>query len=263
MGMITTNTSPANSNQGMGMSSNLRVIKGGLSGGDKKMWKFFKRMVKFRQMDFEVAIEQMIYLLIAPKTVYRKVYYHRQTKGQWARDDPAFFVLICFFISLASLAFSLVFSVSVPHAFRLLFSFLFIHFIIPGLVIATFTWWFSNKFLRVSSVHSVEQKVEWGFAFDLHCNSFIPVFFFLFLVQLLFIPILLKDNFFATFLGNTLYLVALIHYTFITYLGYNTLPFLQRTIIFLYPIFLYLVSYVVSLFFVNVSKAILGVYFTV
>jgi len=97
MGMITTNTSPANSNQGMGMSSNLRVIKGGLSGGDKKMWKFFKRMVKFRQMDFEVAIEQMIYLLIAPKTVYRKVYYHRQTKGQWARDDPAFFCVNLFF----------------------------------------------------------------------------------------------------------------------------------------------------------------------
>jgi hypothetical protein len=45
-------------------------------------------------MDFEVALWQMLYLCISPVKVYRSVYYHKQTRNRWARDDPAFVVLL-------------------------------------------------------------------------------------------------------------------------------------------------------------------------
>lgn len=36
---------------------------------------------------------------------YRHTSYHKQTKNQWARDDPAFFVVTCFLLTVASLAY--------------------------------------------------------------------------------------------------------------------------------------------------------------
>ena len=42
------------------------------------MPRFFKRLFKFPQMDFEMAIWEMWSLLIAPKKVFRSVYYHKR-----------------------------------------------------------------------------------------------------------------------------------------------------------------------------------------
>ena len=39
------------------------------------MPRFFKRMFKFPQMDFELAVWEMTSLMIAPKKVFRQVYY--------------------------------------------------------------------------------------------------------------------------------------------------------------------------------------------
>ena len=65
--------------------------------------------------------------------------------------------------------------------------------------------------------------MEWAYSFDIHCNSFIPVFVILYLLQFFFMPILLNANFsiLSTILGNTMYFVALVYYTYITFLGYN------------------------------------------
>ena len=43
-------------------------------------------------MDLESASWQMVTLCIDPKRVYKQTTYHKQTKNQWARDDPAFTV---------------------------------------------------------------------------------------------------------------------------------------------------------------------------
>jgi len=47
------------------------------------MPRFFKRLFKFPQMDFEMAIWEMTSLIIAPKKVFRSIYYHVSFK--WAR----------------------------------------------------------------------------------------------------------------------------------------------------------------------------------
>ena len=44
-------------------------------------------------MDFEFALWQAVYLIVNPQVVYRNFHYRKQTKNQYARDDPAFLVL--------------------------------------------------------------------------------------------------------------------------------------------------------------------------
>ena len=80
---------------------------------------------------------------------------------------------------------------------------------------------FCNRFLRVQTVHSAEQRVEWAYAFDVHCNGFVPVVLLLYVLQFFFMPILTRSSIIATLLGNTLYFVALSYYQYITFLGYS------------------------------------------
>ena len=78
-----------------------------------------------------------------------------------------------------------------------------------------------NRFLRTQGVHSVEQSLEWGYAFDVHCNAFVPILLILYVVQFFFMPILISNSVLSRILGNTMYFAALVHYAYITFLGYN------------------------------------------
>ena len=40
------------------------------------MPRFFKRLFKFPQMEFEMGIWEIMSLIIAPKKVFRQIYYH-------------------------------------------------------------------------------------------------------------------------------------------------------------------------------------------
>ena len=44
----------------------------------------------------------------------------------------------------------------------------------------------------------MEQRVEWLYAFDIHCNSFFPLFIMLYVVQLVLSPILLANGWAVT-----------------------------------------------------------------
>ena len=80
---------------------------------------------------------------------------------------------------------------------------------------------FANKFLKHSQVHAVEQNVEWAYAFDVHCNSFFPLYLITYVLHFFLLPILKMDNWFSLFIGNSMYLVAWIYYFYITFLGYH------------------------------------------
>ena len=70
-------------------------------------------------------------------------------------------------------------------------------------------------------VHSVDQSVEWAYAFDVHCNSFFPLFLITYVLQLIFLSIVTRDAWISLFLGNTMYFLAASYYTYITFLGYS------------------------------------------
>jgi UNC-50 family len=62
------------------------------------------------QLDMESACEQMVTLLsLHPARVYKTAYYRKQTKNQWARDDPAFALLQAAFSAAAAVAYGMAF----------------------------------------------------------------------------------------------------------------------------------------------------------
>ncbi|KAJ8662277.1 hypothetical protein O0I10_001970 [Lichtheimia ornata] len=221
-----------------------------------------RRLFRFPQMDFEFALWQMAYLLIAPRRVYRNIYYHKQTKNQWARDDPAFLVLLASLLCVSAVAWGLAYGLGMVGILRAMLFMVLVDFLLVGSLAATFTWFVSNRFLIMDTMaHAVEQKVEWAYAFDVHCNSFFPVFLITYVLQFFFMPVLKHDNWISLFFGNTIYFCAAVWYIYGTFLGFNALPFLAHTELFLYPILIGTILYVASLFGFNVSQNILTLYF--
>ena len=118
-----------------------------------------------------------------------------------------------------------------------------VDFALVGLLIATSAWFLTRRFLRGRRTVGVAsdvisgvggEELEFGYCFDVHCNSFFPVFVWLYVVQYFVMPLLMKKLWYvrirneqanllriSLFLGNTLYAVALIYYCYITFLGYN------------------------------------------
>ncbi|CAG5076076.1 Similar to Unc50: Protein unc-50 homolog (Rattus norvegicus) [Cotesia congregata] len=139
-------------------------------GGASKCYKYLRKLLKFEQMDFEFAMWQIIYLLVSPQKVYRNFKNRKQTKLQFARDDPAFLVLLSCWLLISSLAFALVLKLGFLQFIKFLLYSTFVDCIGVGLCTATLFWFISNKYLR----HDTTQDVEWGYAFDIHLNAFFP-----------------------------------------------------------------------------------------
>ncbi|GAA5920714.1 hypothetical protein JCM6882_007270, partial [Rhodosporidiobolus microsporus] len=188
-----------------------------LGGGGMKT--LLRRVSRLPQMDFELAIWQLCYLCIAPRRVYRNVYYHRQTKNTWARDDPAMLLLITLCLVVSALLWSLLSapSPSVSFTLRTILSFVLLHFFATGLVISTALWALSNKFLtHATHMHATDQKVEWPYAFDIHANAFFPFFLQLYVAQLVLAPVVTRSNWISLWVGNTLYLAAFVQYIYVS-----------------------------------------------
>jgi hypothetical protein len=117
-------------------------------------------------------------------------------------------------------------------------------FFVIGALIASTTRWVANTYLKpqTSIAFAVEQEVEWGFAWDIHCNSFFGLFLMLHVVrafvestcfgvvsifllasQLQFVlyPILSSSDLLPTILSNALYAAAFSYYCYITFLGFT------------------------------------------
>ncbi|KAJ6409546.1 hypothetical protein OIU84_009112 [Salix udensis] len=199
---------------------------------------YLRRIIKWQQMDIEYTFWQMLNLCTSPKVVYQHTKYHKQTKNQWARDDPAFIVICSLLLVVAALAYCAAYDHSAGHAVFVVISILFFHFLISGAGLATFCWFLTNAYLReeAPNSHVVEQRVEWLYAFDVHCNSFFPMFVMLYVIHYFLSPLLVAHGFMPALLSNLLFMVAASYYHYLNFLGYDVLPFLERTTFFLYPI---------------------------
>ncbi|XP_035542633.1 protein unc-50 homolog isoform X2 [Juglans regia] len=126
-------------------------------------FQYLRRIVKWQQMDVEYTFWQMLHLCTSPKVVYQHTKYHKQTKNQWARDDPAFVVICSILLMVATLAYCAAYGHSAGHAVYVVISVLLFHFLITGVVIATSCWFLTNSYLREEAPfnsHVVEQRVE-------------------------------------------------------------------------------------------------------
>lgn len=225
-----------------------------------KRYKYLRRIFHFRQMDFEFALWQMIYLIIKPQQVYRNFAYRKETKAQFARDDPAFLVLLAAWLVISSAGFSVVLGIHFWGFIKFLLYVIFVDLIAVGIVIASGLWYLSNKFLIKPGYR--DQDVEWGFSFDVHLNAFFPILVILHFVQLFVYHIFIEREWFvSTWFGNTLWLIALGYYVYITFLGYSSLQFLRRTNYFLYPLTILVLVYISTLCFNwNMSRSLMWFY---
>lgn len=165
-----------------------------------KQQQYLSRATSLDQMDMQAALDQMRTILsLTPQRVYKTSYYRKQTKNHWSRDDPAFCVLEVIFIFIASISYNIAFrqqnlilstiTFALQHIFGVFFG--------CGAIIATLGQYISNNYLShlpnnntnnnsggaasggsttSGSTHHVQQKVEWMYAFDIHCNAFLPFF---------------------------------------------------------------------------------------
>lgn len=189
-------------------------------------------------------------LSLYPQRVYKMAYYRKQTKNHWARDDPAFCFLQVIMILASSLAYGFAFRIA---SFSAIVGFVaksvLIHWLGFGVVMASVGRVIANQHLMTaerSSSH-VKQNVEWLYAFDVHCNAFVPLFVLLYGVQFFLLPLVLGTSLLSLGVSNTLYAIAFGWYFYITHLGYRALPFLSNTEVFLFPIAAILIIYVINL----------------
>jgi hypothetical protein len=114
--------------------------------------------------------------------------------------------------------------------------FFLLHFIVLGLVVSAISTLIADRYLRTkSSTHQVPQAIEWLYAFDVHCNAFFPLFLLTYVVQYFLLPVVYSDSLVACIVANTLHTAAVTYYCYVVSLGYNTLPFLERTEVFMIP----------------------------
>eukprot|EP00039_Didymoeca_costata_P007325 m.98568 g.98568 ORF g.98568 m.98568 type:complete len:252 (-) comp13641_c0_seq1:5443-6198(-) len=244
---------------------NLRegMMPGTPNRGNVRRYKYFRRLLNFRQMDFEFALWQMLYLVVSPNKVYRNAHYQKTHKNQYARDDPAFVVLLAAFLLASSIICAIVFGLSFGQFILFFLWVVFIDCIMVGCIIASCLWWISNSFLRTKQPFAVEEDVEWAYAFDVHCNAFFPLVLILHVLQLFLIGIINHEWFFSALMADSLWMIALCYYFYITFLGYSALPFLNRTtvVLFLFPILLVVATYVVALLLRwNISRTVFKYY---
>ncbi|RYR37258.1 hypothetical protein Ahy_A09g042172 isoform D [Arachis hypogaea] len=154
---------------------------------------------------------------------YQHTKYHKQTKNQWARDDPAFVVICSLLLAISTLAYCAAYDHSSAHAIFVVFSVLLFHFFLTGLFLATFCWFLTNAYLREEAPNSyvVEQRVEWMYAFDVHCNSFFPMFVLLYVIHYFLSPLLVAHGFIPVLLSNLLFMVGASYYHYLNFLGYD------------------------------------------
>ncbi|CAI0445705.1 unnamed protein product [Linum tenue] len=118
-------------------------------------------------------------------------------------------------LAVATLAYCAAYDHSASHAVFVVISVLLFHFLTAGVLLATSCWLY---------------------AFDVHCNSFFPMFVMLYVIHYFLSPLLVAHGFIPVLLSNLLFLVAASYYHYLNFLGYDVLPFLERTTFFLYPI---------------------------
>ncbi|XP_013173232.1 PREDICTED: protein unc-50 homolog [Papilio xuthus] len=210
-----------------------------------KRYKYLRRLYKFDQMDFEFAAWQMVYLFVSPQKVFRSFNYRKHTKSQFARDDPAFLVLLCVWLFLSSICFALAIGLNWGQLVLFVLFVVFVDFIGAGIFVSTVFWYLINKYLRRDPVAS---EVEWGYTFDVHINAFFPPLSLLHCFQIiLFNDVLQGHGFVPCLVANTFWLASVIYYLYITFLGYSNLPMLQNARVFLLPLPILVVVYLGTL----------------
>jgi len=135
------------------------------------------------------------------------------------------------FLAVVAVGYGVAYRYTSPLAYLWLITQHWLTFFGWGLAVSTTLWAITNRYCRISGTlpHSVEQSVEWLFAWDIHCNAFVPVLLLVYVADFLVLPLTMRsDGLLPCLVGNTLYTAAIGQYLYITFQGFVVLPFLQH-----------------------------------
>ncbi|KAG5189299.1 UNC-50 family-domain-containing protein [Tribonema minus] len=91
-----------------------------------------------------------------------------------------------------------------------------LHWLLFGVAAATAGRALADAHMLVRRAHSVEQRVKWLYAFDIHCNAFLMLFIAVYVGQkFLLLPVLLGRSAGALLLSNALYALGFGAYCYI------------------------------------------------
>lgn len=221
--------------------------------------RYVKLLLRPPTLDFETAAWEMFYILWNPRKAYKSIYYRQQNRSQWARDDPSFVVLVGLLVVLSAIAWGLAYAPTFGGIITLMLYMVVVDFVCLGLIAASIEWAVAQYYLLRDG--NPGNSVEWAYSFDVHCNAFLVIWVYLYVLQFLLLPILQRQNWFSLFIGNTLYFAAFAHYFVVVFWGYSTLPLLQNTQVYLLPIGVLAVLYILSLFGFSIVRFLLARYF--
>ncbi|KAL8681079.1 MAG: hypothetical protein Q9186_002791 [Xanthomendoza sp. 1 TL-2023] len=94
-------------------------------------------------MDFEMAVWEMTHLIIAPKKVFRSIYYH----NTYHLADPSFTYLLSSFQLLTGIAWGIATQGYAGPTLRLTLMFIFVHFLLSSIIIATLAYLLIGRLL--------------------------------------------------------------------------------------------------------------------
>jgi hypothetical protein len=137
----------------------------------------------------------------------------KQTTKTYHRPDPSFTYLLCFFMTLTSLAWGFAYAKGYTQTVHLCLVFIFVHFLLLSLVTATLFFFLVGRLLgpggssllpgrrrglyNLNEADGGKEELEFGYCWDVAIRAFVPVWVFLYVVQFLCMPLIGTEHWYA------------------------------------------------------------------
>ena len=155
----------------------------------KYIQQYVFKMIRYKQMDFELAFFLMVSSVKAPSKLYQHTKRLKQIRNQWHRDDPCLVSAIICLLVLTGLIYGIIFSEDkVVGTLYMIFKFVVFHFLLSGVLTATLCKQMAERYLKKEdkkAVHQSMSSIEPMYAFDIHCNAFFPFYLIAYVLQVI------------------------------------------------------------------------------
>ncbi len=187
---------------------------------------YLKKIYHIRQIDYYLAYLNIIYCF-KPKELIEMSKMRKHLKNKYGRDDPGFLLLVIIYIFISSISYSITFRIYNPFKiFNIFFIQTFVFLITFGLIISMISKIIIDKYFNNSTSN---QNIEFIYAFDIHCNGFVPMYTFCSIIPFIFIGITSKDNYMIEILfTNSSLCIGILYYSYVTFISYFSLPFVRK-----------------------------------
>ena len=191
---------------------------------------YLKKMIHIRQIDYYLAYTNILYCF-KPKEINETAKIRKHLKNKYARDDPGFLIILILNLFISSVCYSIAFGhLSPVYIFNIFFIQTFLILFTTGILISLVCKIVIDRYFRNDEIGTnKEQKIEYVYAFDIHCNSFVPLYFFSGVIPFCLLPLVNGNGgFLQVLISNGLTFIGVLYYFYVTFMGYFSLPFVRK-----------------------------------